>query len=57
MAPSESSSTLSAWPEASVSRYMPLTKASMTVNSAMTNVKAIAVMTVVFHRTVRLRKL
>ena len=49
--------TFSAWPEACVSRYMPLTKASITVNKATTMVKARAVMAVVFHRTVRLRKL
>ena len=49
--------TFSGWPDASVSRYMPLTKASMTVSKEITRVKARAVMAVVFQRTVRLRKL
>ena len=50
------------WPYATtlfdyVKRAMPFTKESMTVNREMTIVKARAVITVVFQRTVRFRRL
>jgi hypothetical protein len=55
--PSDRTSTLPGWPLLSVRWFMPLTKASMTVSSAVTSVNARAVMTVVFQRTLRLRRL
>ena len=57
VAPSASTSTLPGWPVCFVSFFMPLTKAIITVSRAMTAVKASAVMTVVFQRMVRLRRL
>ncbi len=57
VAPSESTNTLPGRPVPLVSRCMPLTKAIITVNKAMTAVNASAVKIVVFQRTVRLRTL
>ncbi len=55
VAPSERTITLPGWPLALVRRYMPLTKAIITVSSEMTSTKARAVISVVRQRTVRLR--
>src|SRR4051794_1415668 len=49
--------TLPGRPLASVRRYMPLTKPSMTVRRDTTSVNASAVDRVVFQRTARLRRL
>ena len=57
VAPSARTMTFPGWPLFSVSLYMPLTKASITVISETTSVNARAVMTVVFQRTIRLRTL
>jgi hypothetical protein len=55
--PSASTITFSGRPLPSVRRAMPLTKASITVKSAMTAVKARAVISVIRQRTSRLRRL
>ena len=55
VAPSERIITLPGWPLALVRRYMPLTKAIITVSSEITSTKARAVISVVRQRTVRLR--
>ena len=55
VAPSANTITFPGWPLAWVSRYMPFTKAIITVKSEITSTKASAVISVVRQRTVRLR--